>query len=309
MPRLDSIDELRVFAQVVESGSIVAASRALGLHPSTASRRLAALEARVGRPLLHRSTRSQSLSETGRALLQQVHRLLEEAETAELLLDADATALTGMVKVGVPSVLSEDVLACVAPLLRRHPGLRVQVHVHDAPLNPLRAGLDVVLRGGALADSGLVARKLLDFEVVLAASRDYLATHGTPQTPADLSAHAVVRTPSGAASPTWTLLDPAGDSVLVPVAGQVHVDGGRARLDAIRLGLGIGGTSPRLIRRHPDLCRVLPGYRLGKFPIFAVFPSSGRRSAKLMAVVHALLEFLQDGGVLDRAERARPAGG
>ncbi len=105
MPRLDNLDELRAFAQVVESGSIVKAATVLATHPSTVTRRLLALEERIGRPLLNRSTRRQSLSETGRALLGQVHRILLETETAELLLDEDATGLSGLVKIGVVSVL------------------------------------------------------------------------------------------------------------------------------------------------------------------------------------------------------------
>jgi len=295
MPRLDNLDELRAFAQVVESGSIVKAAAALATHPSTVSRRLLALEDRIGRPLLNRSTRRQSLSETGRALLGQVHRILLETETAELLLEEDATGLSGLVKIGVVSVLAEDVLVAVSPLMRSNPKLRVQVRVSDQVRNPLTAGLDVVIIGGALADSTLIARKLSDIEIVLAASESYLAVNGAPEVPSDLQHHQAILRPSEPQQTSWTLEGPDGTSHVVTARGQVEVDGARPMVDALRHGLGIGNTSPRMIRRHPCLRRVLPDYRLGSFPLYAIYPSSGQRSAKLQAVVNALHESLERG--------------
>ncbi len=297
VPRLDNLDELRVFAQVVESGSIVKAARALRQHPSTVSRRLGALEQRIGRPLLNRSTRRQSLSETGRAVLGQVHRILLEAETAELLLEEDATGLSGLVKIGVLSVLAEDLLVAVGPLVRAHPKLRVQIRASDHVDNPLTAGLDVVVRGGSLPDSTLIARKLSEFEIVLAASEAYLDAHGTPETPADLEQHQAIWFPSEPQRTTWTLEGPDRTSHVVTARGQVEVDGALPRVDALRHGLGIGGTSPRMIRRHSCLRRVLSDYRIGSFPLFAIYPSSGQRSAKLQAVVNALHESLERGAV------------
>lgn len=289
---LDNLDELRVFAQVVESGSIVAAAQALGLHPSTASRRLSTLEARIGRPLLHRTTRHQSLSETGRTLLAQVHKILKETEVAELLLETDHVGLTGQVKIGVVSVLADDILAAIRPITRAHPKLQLQVRVNDRIDNPITAGLDVVLRGGRLPDSTLIARKLMDFEVVLAASDEYLDRFGQPETPDELEQHLALWTP-GEQRSAWTLLDHTGASHVIAARAQVEVDGGIPMVDAMRHGLGIGTTSPRMIRRFPRLRRVLPGYRVGKFPLFAIYPSSGQRSAKLQAVVDALHESLE----------------
>lgn len=74
----------------------------------------------------------------------------------------------------------------------------------------------------------------------------------------------------------------------MPVNGQFEADDGRALVDAMRAGLGIGTTSMRVLRQHPELRRVLPGYRGYQFPVFAIYPASGQRSARLQAVVGAL---------------------
>jgi len=285
---LESLEELRVFARVVEAGSMSAAGRALGMPANTVSRRIAALEERVGVRLLNRTTRSVSLSEHGRTLLGPAHRILEAAEAAEAALRRDREGLSGLVRVGMPSVLTTDVLTALRPLLLANPGLRLEVAVHDHPVNPVSAGLDVVVMGGALPDSTLVATKLQDVTLVLAASETYLAEFGVPRTPGELAGHRTVDFRTYPPASSWSLSDDRGRECVVPVQPSFEVDDGRALVDAMRAGLGIGSISARVIRRYADLRRVLPGWEGYTFPIFAVYPASGQRSARLRAVVDAL---------------------
>jgi DNA-binding transcriptional LysR family regulator len=286
--KLESLDELRVFAQIVESGSLSAAARVLGMTVNTVSRRLAALEGRLGTVLLYRTTRSQSLSEAGRTLLARAHRILDEVAEAESALQEGRQALAGLVRVGLPSILTADFFAALQPLLAEHPELRVEASVQDRQVNPVAAGLDVVLIGGRWADSGLIARKVMDIELFLFASEGYLAANGEPTTPDELSAHPTLHFKMTAPASTWVLRDAAGAEHVVPVQARVAIDDGRGLIDAARAGLGVAMISRRAARLAPELKPVLPGYGGARFPIFAVYPASGRRSARLQAVVGAL---------------------
>lgn len=290
--KLESLEELRVFSQIVESGSLTAAARALGMAPNTVSRRLASLEERLDTQLLYRTTRSMSLSEPGRALLGRARRILEQVEAAETALQTESERLTGLVRISVPSVLSADLLASLQPLLRDNPGLRLDVQVHDRLVNPVTEGLDVVVMGGRLSDSSLVARKLLDVAPVLVASATYLSEHGAPRTPQDLHHHKSVRFTSDQPQTSWVLRDAQGTEHVVPITSQVEANDGRALLDAVRAGIGIGLTSPRVLRHEPTLQRVLPGYHLTPFPVYAIYPATRQRSARLLAVVDALQRAL-----------------
>jgi len=286
--RLESVEELRVFATVVEAGSMAGAARSLGLPPNTVSRRIAALEGRLGVRLLNRTTRSVSLSEHGRTFIAPAHRILEAVEAAEAALRREREGLSGRVRIGMPSVLVTDVLAALRPLLAEHPDLRIEATVHDRPVNPVTAGLDVVIVGGALPDSTLIAQKLEDVTLVLAASETYLAEVGAPRVLEDLASHRTVHFRTQPPASSWTLTDREGRQHVVPVKVCFEADDGRALTDAIRAGLGIGATSARVVRGHPELRRVLPDYVGHTFPLFAVYPASGQRSARLRAVVEAL---------------------
>lgn len=285
---LESLEELRVFAQVAEMGSMTAAARMLGLPPNTVSRRIASLEERVGVRLLNRTTRSVSLSEHGRTFVGQAQRILEAVEAAEATLREEREGLAGLVRIGMPSLLTADVLTGLRDLLVANPRLRLEIAVHDEPVNPVNAGLDVLIMGGVLRDSSLVARKLDMIELVLAASAAYLERAGAPTTPADLAGHRTVHFRRNPPESSWTLIGPGGQQSVVPVEGVFEADDARAVIDAMRVGLGVGKTSKRVIRGHPELRRVLPEHHVFRFPLYAIYPASGARSARLQAVVAAL---------------------
>ncbi|MFT5680920.1 MAG: DNA-binding transcriptional LysR family regulator [Myxococcota bacterium] len=292
--KIESLEELRIFAQIVESGSLTAAARALGLPSNTVSRRLAALEERLDTRLLYRTTRSLSLSETGRILLSRARRILQEVEATETALQGEKEGLSGMVRISVPSLLTADLLASMKALLREHPGLRLQVRVNDKPVNPVAEGLDVVVIGGTLSDSTLIARKLSDIHPVLVASEEYLHRRGHPEKPADLIDHEILLFVRDPPQSHFTLTDSSGHQHTVAVEGRFEADDGRTLMDALAAGIGIGLTSPRIMRVTPSLRRVLPGYSLGSFPIYAIYPASRQRSARLQVVIEALRGVLQD---------------
>ena len=286
--KLDSIEELRLFVQIVESGSFAGAARALNLPTSTVSRRFAQLEERTGRTLLYRTTRSLSLAEDGQHLLDAVRGILERVDAIEHALEQSTEELRGTVKLGVPSVLTRDLLEALGPLLAEHPALDVQLSVHDRLVNPVAAGLDLVVVGGGLEDSSLVSKRIGSVQLLLAASEAYLERRGTPSTPADLADHDTLHFLLDPPARSWALLDAEGTAHDVPVSVRFEASDGRALLDAMLAGLGIGTLSSRLLRAHPQLRRVLPEHHFRPFPVSVVYPTSGRRSARIRAMVSAL---------------------
>lgn len=290
---LESLEELRVFAQIVESGSMSRAAKALGMPANTVSRRLAALEGRVGVRLLNRTTRSISLNDAGRVVLARAQRILQEAESVELDLRQDKEGLRGLLRVSVPSILSHDVLLAIKPLLLEHEGLQIQLHIHDKPINPVAAGLDVSIIGGRLSDSSLSAKKMGSVRPILAASEAYLRARGRPETPNDLSGHDAICFLTDPPMSGWTLTDVAGEQHRVPFSARVMATDGRTVMDAITLGLGIGMTSPRILRANPEMCHVLPSYTMRGFPVFAIFPTARQHSARLQAFLAAARGAIQ----------------
>jgi len=290
--QLESLEELRVFTQIVESGTLAGAGRSLGMTANTVSRRLAALEQRLGLSLFHRTTRSIAITEAGRTLLGPARTMLDAAALAEAVLDRDQAGLTGTVHIGVPSVLAADALDVLGPLLDANPGLRLDIRLVNRHVNPVAEGLDVLIMGGALVDSTLVARRLTEIALVLAASDRYLEEHGTPTRPEELVEHRMLAFRTATPSTSVTLTDREGAQHVVRVAARVELDDGRALLDAIVAGLGIGAMSRRALRRAPNLQQLLPGHEVSRFPVYAVYPNSGTRSVRVQAVVGALEDRL-----------------
>ncbi len=292
--KLESLDELRVFVQIVESGSMAQAARALGQPTSTVSRRLQLLEERLGTRLLYRTTRSLSLAEHGRVVLARARRILAEAEELESSLEQADEGVSGLVRIGVPSVLSRELLTHLTPLLGEHAGLRLAISVHDRLVNPVTEGLDLVVMGGGLDDSSLVSRRIGQVRLVLAASVPYLERRGRPRRPSDLARHDTLHFLSDPPATTWTLYDRGGTPHDVPIVVRVEASNGRALVDAIEAGIGIGTVSRRYLRTASHLVRVLPSYTFRPFPLHAVYPTAGRRSARLRVVVRALEAALED---------------
>lgn len=292
--KLESLEELRVFLQIVESGSLSAAARVLGMPTNTVSRRLQSLEARIDATLLYRTTRSQSLSEAGRTLVARARRILEEVDATEARLEREAEGLVGLIRVSVPSVLTGAFFMSMEPLLSENPGLHIQVEVNDRPVSPVVTGLDLVVIGGTLQDSTLISRKLAELELVVVGSPAYLERRGIPEVPGELAGHRTVHFVQDPPQTTWVLLDEHGTEHVIPVQGKVEVGDGRGIVDAVKAGLGLALLTPRLLREHPDLTRVLPGFHTASFPIHAVYPTSGQRSARVLAVVERLQSALAE---------------
>lgn len=184
------ISDVEVFAAIAESGSLSGAARRLGVSPMTVSRRLASLEHELEVRLVHRTTRSVSLTPEGEAFLPFSKTLLEASEAAKVTLKTNAGTAIGVLKVTAPTVFGQAVIMPLIPgLLAEYPALHVDLHLSDAIVDIVSLGIDVAIRIATLHDSALVARSLAPNPRVLCASPGYLAQHGVPTTLDDLRRH------------------------------------------------------------------------------------------------------------------------
>jgi DNA-binding transcriptional LysR family regulator len=183
-------DDLRVLVHAASAGSLSAAARQLGLTPTIASRRLAALEHRLGIRLMHRTTRAVALTPEGEAFLPYAERILEAEDGARAELAPGERGASGLLRVTAPAAFGRKVVAPLIPeLLAENPNLRIDLELTDTVVDIAGAGMDLAIRIGRLRDSTLIARRLAPNARVLCAAPAYLARAGSPREISDLAAH------------------------------------------------------------------------------------------------------------------------
>ncbi|MFC3226242.1 LysR family transcriptional regulator [Marinibaculum pumilum] len=282
--------DLALFVQAARSGSLSQAGRDLGLSPATASARLSALEQDLGVRLMHRTTRSLTLTAEGQAFLAYATRILDDLEEARAAVSG-TEAPRGRLRVAVPAFFGRITITTALPeFLRRYPGLVLDMDYSDAFVNLVEQGFDVAIRIGNLPDSALIARRLAPNARVICAAPSYLATHGAPQRPEDLADHDCV---TMANMRRWSFARPGGP-LTVEVSGRLLVNSGDALRDAGLAGLGLVLKSTWDVGedlRRGDLVPVLADHPLvDQGAIWAVYPS-----ARLLAPkVRAFVDFFAD---------------
>lgn len=185
-----NLEEVLVFTAAASGGSLAEAARRLGITPMIATRRLAALEQTLGARLMHRTTRSLSLTPEGETFLPYAQALLETEQQARTLLKGGDEGATGLLRVSAPVAFSTKLIAPLMPsLLDHHPGLKVALEMSDTMPDLVASGIDLAIRIARLKDSSLIAKKLAENPRSLVASPSYVEKHGRPRTTGDLINH------------------------------------------------------------------------------------------------------------------------
>jgi DNA-binding transcriptional LysR family regulator len=293
---LESIDAIRVFVQVVESGSLTAAGRIVGLSPTLVSRRIARLEDELGARLLHRTTRSQTLSEEGRLFYRRALRILEDLDEAADVVRPTPGQPRGTVRAVLPTIVrSMDVMPSLAAFLAEHPGVSLQVAFSDQPVDVIAGAWDVAVHIGRPPESSHISRRLCTVMARLGATPDYLARRGIPRTPQDLSDHECLRFISDRPQDRWVLVHDSGEEVVVPVSGRFESDNSAALADALVAGMGIGIRAGQALEQgiaDGSLQAVLPGWCFEGVTLYALIPTGRKRVPRVRAFVEWLAEYM-----------------
>ncbi|MEN9540686.1 MAG: hypothetical protein RLZZ631_1702 [Cyanobacteriota bacterium] len=293
MGQLD-LNAALVLVRVVQAGSFRAAGEALGMPKTTVSRKVSELEAQLGVQLLQRTTRKLSLTDAGMAFV-------DEAEAAIARLEAAQEAVTelqreprGRVRVSTAVTIGELFLAPIlAEFLEAFPAVEVQLQLTDRPVDLVAERFDVAIRAGHLPDSSLIARRIGCSTYRVVASPAYLARHGTPQRPADLSSHACLRfTRSGMEVRDRWPFGAGARSSEVPVSGRLVSDDFVVLRTAAEQGLGIARLPGLLVHeaiQSGRLVALLDDQAPPPNPLHLLHPGGGRLPAR----TRAFIDFIQ----------------
>ena len=290
----DNLYEMTVFARVVGAGSLSAAARELGLSTAVVSRRLAALETRLGVRLLNRTTRSLSLTDEGASYHEACTRILTEIEEADAAVSAHGVEPQGVLKVAMSAAFGHQHIAPLIPqFAAKYPKIQLAISLSDRSASMMEEGYDVAIRIAELSDSSLAARKLAPNRRVVCASPDYLRRHGTPLTPSDLAQHSCLLSNwDQGFSQTWEYRGPVGKRGTVRVAGSYACDNWEVLREWALAGLGIALKSTWDVRRHLEdgsLVALFPAYTFDTdVAIYAVYPHRRHLPAKTRVFIDFL---------------------
>ena len=289
----DSLQEMSVFARVVAAGSLSAAARELGLSPALISRRLAALEARLGVRLINRTTRSLHLTDDGASYYEACTRVLSDIEEADAAVAAGRVEPRGVLRVALPASFGHQHIAPLIPrFAERYPKIQLALSLSDRNVSLIEEGFDLAVRIAHLEDSSLTARKLAPNRRVVCASPTYLERHGTPRTPDELLRHNCLTTSEFAMN--WEYKGPDGKAGSVRVSGRYSCDNWEVLREWALAGLGIALKSTWDVHRllaEGSLVHVCPGYTFhSDVAIYAVYPSRRLLPAKTRVFIEFLAE-------------------
>jgi DNA-binding transcriptional LysR family regulator len=292
---MDRLTSMQVFVRVAQSGGFAAAAKELDISPTMVAKHVQAIEARLGTRLLHRTTRRQSLTDTGRLYLERSMATLADFDSAEASAAELQDTPRGTLRVTAPVVLGTHGIApLVASYAMKHPQVRVELALHDRVVDLMDEGFDVAIRSGAIHDDGLVARPLAPLRMLLCASPAYLRRHGTPRHVQDLASHACLGFTHWAHKDRWRLVGPDGEET-VHITSQVLINNGEAMRRAALAGGGILMQWELLLRedlKARRLVRVLPRHQPPPRPAHVVYMPNRRPTAKVRSFVEHVLKSL-----------------
>lgn len=231
---------LQVFAEVVRRGSFAAVARDRDLDPSAVSRTIGGLEAELGARLFQRTTRRLSLTEAGKLFFERIDGLLEDLEEARATVADVSAGPLGTLRVTTSVSFGQR---CIVPLLpgfmAARPGVSIDLILADAVIDIVAERVDAAIRLGRLADSSLIATRLLKTRYYVCASPDYLKRHGPIRKPRDIAAHDCLLFPLPGFRSRWVFRDQKGDTSTVSVKGRVVISNAEALGHCAVDGMGL----------------------------------------------------------------------
>lgn len=291
----DDFRQREAFLAVVRAGSFSAGARALGRDVSVISRRIAALEKRLGIRLIERTTRRIRPTEEGRRYRQKIELADELLREAEEEARALAARPAGTIRLTVPASFGRRWVAQALPgFLKAYPDIRIVLHCSDRYVDLLGDNFDMAIRIGVLTDNRLIARKLADTSRILCVAPSYLDHHPALTHPQDLRKHDCLGFTPMHSWPEWRL-EKEGQQIAVPVQTRYESDEMDALILAAQSGMGVALAANWLVQKElaeGTLVPVLTDWQaIGENGVWLMKPSSQLQSAKISALTEWLVEW------------------
>ena len=290
----ERMDDLFLFACIVESKSFSLAAEQLNVSRSVVSKRLGQLEQRLGVQLMQRTTRKLTLTAAGKILYQHCQELQQTLARTEQAVAAMRTRPQGDLQINVPVTFGQLYLSeLLVGFLRQYPDVNIKVSMDDRRVDLLQGGYDLAIRIAELQDSSLRARRIGSTRLLLLAAPDYLAQHGTPQQASDLSQHnCLTYSLLGSGENRWRFSH-QGQTIQVAVKGNLSADNGMPLIKAAREGLGIVYLPDFMLQPNETLVHILPDYCQQQMGIYAIYPDGKIQSVNTRAFIDYLAQAFQ----------------
>jgi len=291
---MDRFDAMQAFVAVADRQSFASAARKLKLSPSAITRLVAALEERLGARLLQRTTRSVTLTDTGRHYLERARRILADVEEAERAAEGERTRPSGRLVVSAPLGFGRlHVGPVMSAYLKRYGEVSGELRLEDRMISLVEDGIDLAVRIGHLADSSLVARHVGEMRRIVVASPAYLKARGEPKTLEAIASHDTIQFGSTAGVADWRFLD-AGKEVRITYDPRFSSNSSDA---AIQYAAEGGGLTRVMAYQAAEALKagklkiVLAKFELPALPINIVYPTSRLLSAKVRSFIDLVAEI------------------
>ncbi|HBV6391072.1 TPA: LysR family transcriptional regulator [Klebsiella aerogenes] len=290
---MDKLRGMETFVAVVECGSFTAAATRLEMSAVMVGKYIALIEGQLGTRLLERNTRRQSLTDAGRVYFDEARRVLEQVANAERSVERLRLAPAGTLRVSAPVSFGASIIApLTASFLQAWPEVRVELDLTNRMVDLVDEGIDLAIRIGDIQRTDLVAKYLAPYRMAICAAPDYLARHGTPQTPADLAGHQCLSHTVWTARNEWRLPG-AAEEVRWKRDAVLRCNDGYALRMAAVAGAGLL-LQPEVLLAEDfasgRLVRILQNYTPEPRPIHLLWRQDLRPLPKLTRFVEHLLK-------------------
>jgi len=287
---MNKLQAMEVFVQVVDAGGFTRAAENMQIPKATVSTLIQALEQTLAVKLLHRTTRQVSVTADGAAYYERCLRILSDVREAEESLSNNRANPSGRLRVDTSTGIANDIIMPALPeFFRRYPDIRLDLGCSDRPVDLIEEGVDCAIRGGALPDSALIARRVGILHFVTCATPAYLEQHGRPTHPKDLSAHRCINYFASKTGKTYDWDFVRGDeTIALSPPACLALNDATAYLAAGLQGLGLMQLASYMVEplvAAGQIELVLQDWTSVPMPINVVYPQNRHLSAKVRVFV------------------------
>lgn len=299
---MDRLLSMEVFVKAVEMGSMSAAAEAMQMSSQLVSKHVRRLEQQLGVKLLNRTTRRQHLTEIGRSYYERAKNILADVEAAQSLAEEVKATPVGKIRISAPVSFGIHALSAkLSTYMTQYPEVAIELSITNRKVDLIDEGFDAVFRVGTLLDSGLIARNLKPYQLILCASPGYLAKHSPLNHPSDLQQHQCLGFLHTELRTHWTFTGPDG-LITVPVSGQITADSGEALMVAALQHQGIMLQPLELVKKEIDSGNLIPlltNFPVPTRPMHLLYAPDRRMTPKLGSFISFVLEHFSPHTELD----------
>jgi DNA-binding transcriptional LysR family regulator len=298
---MDEMLTNRAFLKVVDSGSFSAAAVDLGVSVATVARQVNSLEARLGVILLHRTTRTLSLTEAGKLYCDRIRDVLRGYDAVKREVASYQKDVKGLLRVHLRhSVGNQVIIPALPTFLEKHPNIKLDVTLTDERQDLVSQGVDVAVWLGSLEDSSLIARRLSPGRRLICCSPAYAAKQGLPQTPNELGQHNCIIYRAKSYDSSWRFTKD-GQTQSVKVSGNLESESSAVLMTSAINGLGMAMLQEAMVRNAieaGELINVFPDHQVSStdadIALYAVYPGAKQTSPKNRAFIDFLVRLFRD---------------